>query len=58
MIHKQTAFRKDERDGLRDGLTGVKEIDMLEINFDFALRYVASIQKQDGKFDEDCSGPL
>jgi len=53
VIHKQTAFRKDERDGLRDGLTGVEEIDMLEINFDSALRYVASIQKQDGKFDED-----
>lgn len=53
VIHKQTAFRKEEREGLRDGLRGVEEIDMLEINFDSALRYVASIQKQDGKFDED-----
>jgi argonaute-like protein implicated in RNA metabolism and viral defense len=53
VIHKQTAFRKEEREGLREGLTGVEEIDMLEINFDSALRYVASIQMQNGTFDED-----
>lgn len=53
VIHKQTPFRKEERNGLQEGLAGVSEIDMLEVNFDSALRYVASIRKQDGTFDED-----
>jgi hypothetical protein len=53
VIHKQTAFRREERNGLEDGLSGVNEIDLIEINFDSALRYVASLQKMDGTFDED-----
>jgi argonaute-like protein implicated in RNA metabolism and viral defense len=53
VIHKQTAFRKEERQGLQEGLSGVSKIDMLEINFDSAFRYVASIQNKNGTFDED-----
>lgn len=53
VIHKQTAFRKEEKEGLFEGLSGVEEIEMLEVNFDSAMRYVASIQKQNGKLDED-----
>jgi SIR2-like domain len=42
VIHKRTPFLKSERDGLRQGLAGVTEVDLLEINVDDALRYVAS----------------
>jgi len=53
VIHKLTPFRKDEREGLQEGLSGVAEVDMLEINVDSALRYVASVPKPGGGFDED-----
>ena len=53
VIHKQTAFRKEEREGLRTGLGGINDIEMLEVNFDSALRYVASVRRQNGHFDED-----
>jgi hypothetical protein len=42
VIHKLTPFRRDERDGLMDGLKGVVHVDMIEINIDDALRYFAS----------------
>ena len=53
VIHKLTRFRKDEREGLQEGLSGINEIDMLEINIDSALRYVSSVPKREGRFDED-----
>ena len=53
VLHKRTHFTKDEREGLADGLSGVKHIDMLEIQIDNALRYVASVPGPDGKFDDD-----
>jgi hypothetical protein len=53
VLHKRTHFTADERDGLAEGLSGVKQIDMLEIQIDRALRYVASIPRGDGTFDED-----
>ncbi|MGP0057997.1 MAG: argonaute/piwi family protein [Beijerinckiaceae bacterium] len=53
VLHKRTHFTKDEREGLADGLSGVKHIDMLEIQIDNALRYVASVPKGDGTFDDD-----
>ena len=52
VIHKRTPFLKEEREGLFEGLSGVAEIDLLEIYIDHALRYVASEYKN-GKFDED-----
>lgn len=53
VLHKRTPFLKDEREGLLDGLGGVAAIDMLEIQEDHALRYVASMPKRDGSIDED-----
>jgi len=53
VIHKQTPFLKDEREGLREGLSGVDDVEMLEIHIDHALRYVASVPKPDGSFRED-----
>jgi hypothetical protein len=42
VIHKRTEFRRDEREGLIEGLGGIAEIDMVEINVDDAFRYVNS----------------
>jgi argonaute-like protein implicated in RNA metabolism and viral defense len=52
VIHKLTPFRKDEREGLAEGLGGVGQIDMLEINEDAALRYVTSFAQHDGRVME------
>ena len=53
VLHKRTPFLGDERKGLLDGLGGVAAIDMLEIQQDHALRYVASMVRSNGKIDED-----
>jgi len=53
VIHKLTPFTREEQEGLRTGLSGVKIVDMLEIHIDDALRYVASVPKRGGGFDED-----
>ena len=53
VLHKRTPFSRDERDGLGDGLGGIGSVDMLEIQVDHSLRYVASVQKADGTVDED-----
>jgi SIR2-like protein len=53
VLHKRTHFTKEEREGLADGLSGVGQIDMLEIQIDNALRYVASVPTNNGSFDDD-----
>ena len=53
VVHKYTPFLNDERKGLQAGLAGVKEIDLLEIHVDNALRYLASIPQDDGTFRVD-----
>ncbi len=53
VLHKRTPFTRAEREGFRDGLSGVGCIDMLEIQIDHALRYMASVKKFDGTPDED-----
>jgi hypothetical protein len=53
VLHKRTPFTKDEREGLIDGLNGVQCVEMLEIQVDEALRYVASVTRRDGTIDED-----
>jgi hypothetical protein len=53
VIHKQTPFLNDERRGLQAGLSGVKQIDLLEIHVDSALRYLSSVPQRDGTFKED-----
>jgi hypothetical protein len=53
VLHKRTPFLKDEREGLLDGLSGIAAIDMLEVQEDQALRFVASMMHKDGKIDDD-----
>ena len=53
VLHKRTPFLKDEREGLLDGLGEVEAIDMLELQEDHALRYVASMTRRDGSIDGD-----
>lgn len=53
VLHKRTPFLRNEREGLLDGLGGVNQIDMLEIQIDHALRYVASQINRYGGIDED-----
>ncbi len=45
VIHKQTPFRYDEQEGLRAGLEGVSNLELLEINFEASLRYISSQPK-------------
>ena len=44
---------KQEREGLLDGLNGVDAIDMVEIQIDHALRYVASKTSKTGNSEID-----
>ncbi len=53
VIHKLTHFKKEEREGLQEGLSGVPNVELIEINVDSALRYVSSVPKREGGFDED-----
>ena len=52
VLHKRTPFLQDEGEGLLDGLGGVERIDMLEIQTEHALRYVAS-NSRNGQINED-----
>ena len=53
VIHKRTRFTRDEQIGLKEGLSGVTEIEMLEIVIDDSLRYVASSVDSRGMLHED-----
>ena len=53
VIHKRTPFRRDERLGLREGLSGVNNVEMLEIFVDESVRYVASSVNNRGELDVD-----
>ena len=53
VLHKRTPFLKEEQEGLLDGLNGVNAIDMVEMQVDHALRYVASLTRQDGSSKDD-----
>jgi hypothetical protein len=53
VLHKRTHFTTKEREGLAEGLSGVRHLDMLEIQIDNALRYVASVPTSEGSFDDD-----
>ncbi|WP_244129689.1 argonaute/piwi family protein [Burkholderia gladioli] len=52
VIHKRTHFTDEEKRGLMQGLDGVKNIELIEINVEDSLRYLSSKFK-DGKFDID-----
>jgi hypothetical protein len=47
VVHKRTRFTNEEQRGLCQGLEGVKNIELIEINIDESLRYLAS--KKTGK---------
>jgi hypothetical protein len=53
VIHKRTRFTKDEQIGLKEGLSGVAQIEMLEIVVDDSLRYIASSVNSRGMLHED-----
>jgi hypothetical protein len=53
VIHKRTRFTKDEQLGLKEGLSGVEQIEMLEIVIDESLRYIASSVDIRGMLHED-----
>lgn len=47
VIHKRTPFTAEEKRGFAQGLEGVQNIELIEVNFEESLRYLAS------KFDGD-----
>lgn len=53
VIHKRTPFRREERLGLREGLAGVDDIEMVEIFVDDSLRYLASSVNGKGELAVD-----
>jgi hypothetical protein len=53
VIHKRTRFTRDEQQGLSEGLSGVSQIEMLEIVIDDTLRYIASSVDAQGGLRED-----
>jgi len=48
VIHKLTPFLRSEQEGLRVGLAGISEVDLLEINYEPSLRYLSSIPDGEG----------
>ena len=48
VIHKRTHFTTDEQRGLCQGLEGVKNIELIEINIEESLRYLASKKSNTG----------
>lgn len=52
-IQKRTPFSREEIEGLREGLAGIEQIDMLEITEDPALRYTATRVYKDSGLQDD-----
>lgn len=42
VVHKRTPFTKDEKAGLIQGLEGVSNVELIEVNIEESLRYLAS----------------
>lgn len=53
VVHKQTPFLKQEREGLQAGLEGVACVELLQIHVDDTIRYVASRANKDGTLEID-----
>jgi argonaute-like protein implicated in RNA metabolism and viral defense len=53
VIHKRSRFTRDEQQGLKEGLSGVSQIEMLETVIDDSLRYIASSVDSRGILHED-----
>ncbi|MDB5763944.1 MAG: nuclease [Herminiimonas sp.] len=52
VVHKRTPFTMDEQRGLVQGLEGVANVELIEVNVEESLRYLAS-KFFDGKLDID-----
>lgn len=50
VIHKRTPFRREEKEGFLEGLVSVKQVDMIEISQEPALRYLAINQVQNDSY--------
>ena len=46
VIHKRTFFTKEEKQGILEGLGDIEQVDLIEINFEKDIRYVASKLKE------------
>jgi hypothetical protein len=53
VVHRRSPFRKEEIKGIRDGFSGIPEIDMLEVNVDPTLKYIAAKVNWRGGVKED-----
>lgn len=51
VVHKQTPYLKEEREGLQAGLEGVGCVELLQIHIDDTLRYIASKQNSRGELE-------
>jgi hypothetical protein len=51
VVHKQTPFLKEEREGLQAGLHGVGSIELLQVHVDDTLRYLASKPARNGTLE-------
>lgn len=47
VIHKRTPFTKEEQDGLAQGLEGVQNVELIEINTEESIRFLASKLQKD-----------
>jgi hypothetical protein len=47
VIHKRTHFTKEEQDGLAQGLEGVQNVELIEINTEESIRFLASRLERD-----------
>jgi hypothetical protein len=46
VIHKRTYFTEEEKKGIAESLSGVNQIDLIEITIEESMRYVASLVKE------------
>ncbi|WP_286884299.1 MULTISPECIES: SIR2 family protein [Sphingobacterium] len=55
VIHKRTFYTNDELNGLKDSLlgNGIEELDLIEINFEENMRFLASIVDNEGRANID-----
>lgn len=55
VVHKRTFYTRDEISGLRDSLigNGIQDLDLIEINFEDDMRFLASKITKEGKPDID-----
>lgn len=53
VIHKSTPFRREESEGLREGLGEISQLEFLEVRHEDNLRYLASFPNLNGRLQGD-----